>query len=193
MANPWDIPPLPQQADEDMEFTFAGVGYVMTQWEIVEVNLARLYSALKGKLDDYATMREYGEGRIFRDRLACVRRAADQFFIRHPDQNLEAIFLGMETQVLGFADRRNDVAHGVVYPISELRYFKKLMSLPNDGKKRYALIPPLYTIRRHDERGLPLYVYARAELSRLQAQISGLSDNVRDFRFLLLDKFDGQP
>ena len=54
MANPWDTPPLPTYGDDNEDETFTAVGRVMTQWESIEFELARLYSTFVGKPDDYA-------------------------------------------------------------------------------------------------------------------------------------------
>jgi hypothetical protein len=33
MSSPWNIPPLPQEGDEDEDATYAGVGRVISRWE----------------------------------------------------------------------------------------------------------------------------------------------------------------
>jgi hypothetical protein len=117
MNNPWDIPPLPTVADEDIEITYSGIGRVTSAWEGIEVNLGRIYSFLLEDPDGYETMRKYGEGRIFKDRFKELQRAADQFFFKRHDQQIEGEFHHLAIKVVGFSDRRNDVAHSIVNPI----------------------------------------------------------------------------
>ena len=48
MTNPWDIPAFPNKADTDGTVTFAGVGRVLTEWELVEFVLGTIYSIFRG-------------------------------------------------------------------------------------------------------------------------------------------------
>src|SRR4029078_13418082 len=69
MSNPWDIPPFPKRGDFDSNLTYAGVGRVISHWEMLEYKLARLYSAFVGKPDTYYATQEYGIPNIFRLRF----------------------------------------------------------------------------------------------------------------------------
>ena len=81
-----------------------------------------------------------------------------------------------------FADRRNDVAHGIVHPIGKLSYFRQFLDKNELGSRALALIPPLYTIRRHDKDGRPMYAYSSVELFRLTSTIAEVWFNLSDFR-----------
>jgi hypothetical protein len=45
MQNPWDRPPLPSAGNADPNDIYIGVGRVLSQWEIVELQLGYLYTA----------------------------------------------------------------------------------------------------------------------------------------------------
>ena len=92
MTNPWDQPPIPQHGDANDGVLFEWVGRFISQWEHVEYNLSRLYTVFAGNPDDGETLREYGRGRIFKERIRELREAANRYFISHPAQELEAEF-----------------------------------------------------------------------------------------------------
>ena len=186
MANPWDIPPLPKFGDDNEDVTFTAVGRVMTQWESIEFELARLYSTFVGKPDDYSALREYGQGRIFRERLNDIKRAADAFFLVSPGQDVEGGFLEIETYTRGFSERRNDTAHGVVFKISGLEYLADRLDSSVRNKPQFALIPLLHTIRRHDDDWFPIYAYTSRELLELHDSLVLLSHVISEFRLHLL-------
>ena len=186
MVNPWDLPPLPTHGDDNEDVIFTAVGRVMTQWESIEFELARLYSTFVGKPDDYSALREYGRGRIFRDRLNDTKRAADAFFVTSSGQDVEGGFLEIETYTRGFSERRNDTAHGVVFKISGLFYFADRLDPSVRNKPQFALIPMLTTIRRHDDEWFPMYAYTSRELMTLHDSLVLLSHEISEFRLHLL-------
>lgn len=168
--NPWDPIPIPTHADPIDSATYEGVGRVISQWESVEFQLSRLYSAFVGDSDG-PPIQQYGVGRIFKERLAILERSAQQWFISQPSQHAEGHFDRIVEQVRGFADRRNEVAHGIVFPVHTVSFFMETMKLPS-GNEWWALVPPYHLLRKHDERGAPTYVYTRAELFTLAATLT---------------------
>jgi len=170
MANPWDPFPLPTRGDEDKNSTFQGVGFATSQWEFLEFRLSRLYSVFVDQADSLDAIRTYGAGRIFKDRLVLLKNAANQHFVRHPAQRTEVIFERLVVALLGFADRRNEVAHGVVYPAFKI-----------DGRKQYALIPPYHLLRKHNADGAPTFAYTHHELELLGYRLLKLSTEVEEY------------
>lgn len=162
--NPWDPIPIPTHADKTDSATYEGVGRVISQWEAVEFQLSRLYSAFVGDPDG-ESIQQYGTGRIFRDRLTLLEGVAAQWFIANPSQHSEGHFERLIEQARGFADRRNEIAHGIVFPVHTVSYFVSVMNLP--AGVRWALVPPYYLLRKHDERGAPVFIYTSAELNSL--------------------------
>ena len=69
MPNPWDIPPFPIRGDDHQGTTSAGMGRVLTQWEVIEGELAQIYGWLVMQPDEMEALHEYGEPPIFRERI----------------------------------------------------------------------------------------------------------------------------
>ena len=86
MSNPWDAPPSPKRGDFDDSLTYAGIGRVISHWEMLEYRLAVLYSTFSGKPDNFRLIREYGEPNIFRLRFEALARRAEDYFQAHSNQ-----------------------------------------------------------------------------------------------------------
>lgn len=185
MPNPWDRPPFPTSCDDNPDTTFNAVGRVMTHWETVEFELARLYSLLVGAPDGPA-LHQYGAGRIFRDRLVALRQAAGKHFVQRPHQAWEAQFDFVAVRAEGFSDRRNDVAHGVVFEVSGITFFRERVGLSKGGNQQFLLIPPIYARRWHDG-GLPIFCYGSHEMIALHGQLRDLWSDIDAFRPLSPD------
>ena|SRR5271165_1112096 len=127
----------------------------------MEWQLARLYSAFSGKLDDGGLLREYGTGQIFRLRLVALRTKAEAYFTQHCNQDLEGRFDQVCTAVKGFGDRRNEVAHGVVLP-AEMFLGHGVRNI-----NTWVLVPPYSMKRNFNEIDMPNYLYTSRELNRL--------------------------
>ena len=182
LPNPWNPQPFPTHGDEDPEPTFQGVGKVMTAWECLEFELSRLYSVFARDADGPA-MRAYGEGKIFRDRVDALRRIAEKkYFVAKPNQTREGCFTFIAKSVEGFSDRRNEVAHGIVFPIHTLTVFRSKFSPSEQGRLHFALIPPYYSGRKHDDIGAPTFMYTSVELQALSARLHECLDSVTAFR-----------
>jgi hypothetical protein len=158
ILSPSEVPPMPPQGDPSPWETYKMVGRSLTEWEQVEYTLSRLYSILVDKPDDRDAMREYGTPTIFRERSVQLESKANTFFVPHPNQDLEGRLQCLLRRIRGYADRRNEVAHGVV---SEILYSDN--SLPSYG---YALIPAPYQNKKLDDTHLPMYAYTSKELQR---------------------------
>ncbi len=182
-SNPWDAYPFPKSGDDDDKLTYMGVGRVMTYWEGCEFQLSRIYSFFAFDLDGLA-IQEYGQERIFQLRISKLQSKADQYFINNSDQELEAGFDEMIQSCAGYSERRNEVAHGFVFPVTELTLFRERFFTNNT--KQFALIPPYYSIRKHDERGLPKYAYTSVELADLSQKLQSLIYALGGYRELLL-------
>jgi hypothetical protein len=170
MTNPWDIPPFPEQWDKAPGYTYKMVGKSLSEWEYLEYVLSDLYSQLIGQHAKIAALRKYGEPRIFAERAVALKKAAEVFFIKHPNQETEATLDNLLLRTQGFSDRRNEIAHGIVSPAEwNLSASPSLKEIAG-----YALIPPLYTHRKLDDKNLPKYIYTAAELERFASAFLGL-------------------
>lgn len=177
-------PSLCRQGDANKDETYAGVGRVLSSWESVEFELSRLLAALMEEPDDPRVLQFYGTGRILQNRLDWVRIAADHHFMTSPNQNHEGDFDLLMEDLSSAADRRNEVAHGVVYEISTSKNLTKHMDPIPDGQDAHVLMPPFYSFRRF-EGDTPTFMYARSDLKKLSVQILNLQMRIRPFRHRL--------
>ena len=185
MANPWDLLPFPRQGDRSPNVTFRYVGLVVTSWESVEFELARLYSVFAGDPDGLAIQEIYGAGRIFRERLATLRRSFDKYRISNPCQYREGEFDRLTAAAEGFSDRRHEIAHGTVLRVDFITHFRTKFEPWYGDKPQFLLVPSYYTRRFHDK-GLPKYAYSSTEMNELSARLLELSRMLRDLRLAYL-------
>lgn len=177
MPDPWDPFPLPTRGDDTSSLTFEWVGRVISQWVHIEFQLGLLYSAMAGRPNHGETVREYGlAGRIFRERLLSLRQMADRFFVAAPCQKLEAEFRYICLAAEGFADRRNEVAHAVVFPSVFLASFVK--DRVDGHLERWALAPPYFESKKFDTQGFPKYAYTSRELNTLVIRLGALRQQI---------------
>jgi hypothetical protein len=173
MPYPWDIPAFPEHGDPDSGSTYKMVGYALTQWEELEYQLSHLYSLLIGKPALIVAIREYGEPRIFADRLRNLKLTAAGFFVGRPNQKLEGDFEHLCEKIEKMADRRNEIAHGYVRIVGGI-----LIPIPNykgDHPSEYGLVPPLYAHRKLDDKHRPKYIYTANELMQFGLAFFDLS------------------
>lgn len=124
ITDPWDIPTFPNKADNDDSATFAGVGRVLTEWELVEFALGTIYSIFRGDLT-LKLVHEYDAlGEVFSRRYPRLKAESDSYFARYPNQSIERQFCKLLERAIGYSGRRNDVAHGAVFAVQQASYFK---------------------------------------------------------------------
>lgn len=117
MPNPWDPPPWPDKGDASYNDLYAAVGEALTAWEYAEDALSFLFARLvgaSGAVDAAPAVRAYGTVVSFQARHSLVLAAGEAFFVQHPNPNIEQAFYGILKRCMGWASRRNDVAHGAV-------------------------------------------------------------------------------
>ena len=160
MPNPWDIPPFPMRGDDDQDTTFAGVGRVLTQWEMIEVELAQIYGWLVMRRDQIEIS-------------APIWRAADFWrtdkgppggrgclFSAKPHQEAEGEFCTLIAKVCSFSARRNDVAHSIVRPI------QWIIAPKLEGPLQFCAVPPHYTGKKFDPENMPIVHLHVGRISR---------------------------
>ncbi len=160
MSNLWDRPPLTRNGDEEQDVTYAYVGRILSRWEALEFELSRLYSWFCGETDETDLEREYGNGRIFNERADILSAKAKEHFVRNPDQKSEATFDELLKQARGYAARRNDIAHGILFRIDEITLFRECLKPNLLHRPHHAIIPPLFAVRSHTSTGYPEFAYA---------------------------------
>ncbi len=167
--------------DTDRKDTYAGTGRVLSEWEGIEVGLCRIFSFLKGDPDG-ASMKEYGQPRIFRERYSMLLRVADNFFVSHPNQSLEGTLHQLSSQIFSHSDRRNEVAHGIVMPINAYLFAKDILPRLEPRTNYYALLPSYYQVRSHNLAGLPEFIYGASFLHVIADEMALCYAQISDFR-----------
>lgn len=188
MTNPWDQPAIPQHGDANDSVLFEWVGRFISQWEHVEFNLSRLYTVFAGNPDDGESLREYGRGAIFKERLRGLRECANRYFMAYPNQALEAEFDALSIAAEGFSGRRNEVAHGVSFPTRLLPFFQDRTAT----RDRWAITPPYFALRNYDQSGYAKYGYTSHGLNELVLRMGALLIRMETFRKEML-KARGLP
>ena len=131
--NPWDRRPRATVGDPTEDITFAAVGRALTGWELFEVWLSRIFAELTGY--DRGTspaMRAYGAIMAFGSRADMVKAAAEAYFTHHPSPGIHNRLRDLLKLALKYSPRRNEIAHGIVYDLSQR------------GIASYYLMPPEY-------------------------------------------------
>lgn len=182
MSNPWDVPPWPTRGDDDAEKTHAGIGGVISVWSVVESELSRLYTVFTDRYEDLEALMEFGDGTIFRNRFETLIQASTRYFIRCPNQAAEGDLHRISRLLLGFADRRNDIAHGVVTRVDSLGYFRERLDPAVRSHPNYMLLPPFHTRKKHDpNHGGPAYAYNYESMFELRKDLFTIAIYLRDY------------
>jgi hypothetical protein len=161
--NPWDIPPFPEHGDLSADLTFAAVGRAMSEWEELELYLARLYAKFIGIPPIKAiAIPEYRDAPNFHSRATAIKNAATKYFISHPDQEREGEFKQILEEIRQLASRRNDIAHGVV----KLWWnYKETFSEAVD-RNEYILVPSTYSDKKFGINREPSYLFRSIEINQ---------------------------
>jgi hypothetical protein len=137
----WSLPDMNEvPSDNDLRKICAAVGLALSQWETMELGLAILYSIFLGKPKDLNLLIQFGDlGPTFSSRKVVLERAAEQYFIAHPNQDDEGELREILEWATGLSKHRHQIAHGTAWPVG---------TQPSDLKKTpfkqisFRLIPP---------------------------------------------------
>lgn len=164
MSPSWDPPKFPERGDSDHSVLLESVGRALTSWEDLESFLAHLYAGLSEKsLYDQTAIYEYGALPNVPSRVEALRLAGNAYFIKYPHQTLEAELCWVANNFLGWSQRRNDVAHGVVRLIDMAKDRRKtFLSSANE----WALVPPHFKEKKHFEPNIPARILTSIEINR---------------------------
>jgi hypothetical protein len=188
MVNPWDPVYFPLQGDVEEKETLAGVGAVLTNWEGIELQLASIYSIFSvGKIHG-RPFQQYGRPHIFRERLSKLRNLAERYFVDAPNQNTEGEFHRITVCAEGFADRRNEVAHGIVMNGANVHVLREKLALAPPNVKQYVLVPAQYSLRHHDKLRIPVFGYNSFQLWHLAHRMLEVERDANRFVNLISQK-----
>jgi hypothetical protein len=155
MTQPWEIPPLPTHGDENADDTYKAVGRCLSEWESLEHELAHLYSVFVGQPGEIAALREYGKEQTPKFRRANLAEKAAAFFSRHPDPDLEGKFTAICDCAQKLADRRADIAHGIVRELQWVQQLRHEYEHIQNELFEYALVPADYVNKKLDNAHRP--------------------------------------
>jgi len=114
-SNPWDRPPIPSIGDDTADEIYRAVGYALTGWEFLEIELAGLFDILIGvDLDSHASHRAYGSVTIWNIRRDMLQATSEAYFLSFNNPNLNKRIDDAIKLVDHYPPRRNDIAHGIV-------------------------------------------------------------------------------
>ena len=145
--HPWDPRPAASVGDLSEDALFSAVGRSLTEWENVETECAELFavlvSARKKSVLWVPAIRAYGSIVSFTARCEMLRQASLPYFHTRNKKKLqfEDKFKSLINEVLQYAGRRNEIAHGQV---------TKVFSYRRGGSKSdgYYLIPSLFNPKK---------------------------------------------
>ncbi|MBR1142291.1 hypothetical protein [Bradyrhizobium sp. AUGA SZCCT0431] len=169
------------KGDSERDTLLAAVGFALSTWEMMEEELALLFSELIGAKWGGPAVRAYGSVSNFYGRADMLSAAAEAFFyeattgrikIAGPDREVahtQPEFGDLMKHCRQFSARRNDIAHG--------RYFNH----PDLG---YFLRPALYNSKKFDfdEHMFGSYSYTSFEINAYRDHFSILIQRAREVR-----------
>ena len=178
MVQPWEIPPIPPHGDMKPNEVHIARSRAIDEWERVENCLMMLDSLFAQSLGKKSC---YGKGKIFVNRLESIERFGRQYFIRHPSQTVESEFDGLIASLKNYAQRRHDIAHGIV---------EILLTKENQHTNtiEFALLPAFYAIDRPRKTNFfPTFAYNAAILLSFESKFDELGQHVRSFTYRLFE------
>ena len=167
MPLPWDRPGPPIQADADVQELYAAVGYALSHWEDIESELSHWYALFIGKMWQHEAYDEYyDKGKTSQRRINTLEVAGEKYFETCPSQSVEAEFGTVVRATSAFADRRHELAHGIVRPVQWYwSWVSATMKPPAGHDYEYCLVPPHYQRSWYDpEKWNPEFVYTSKEV-----------------------------
>jgi hypothetical protein len=173
MANPWDIPPRPKRGDRSPTAIYTAVGQTMSAWEYVEFDLADIFAVFAGarvtnEIGSEPAARAYGTIVSYRTRCDVLAAAAKAFFKRNPGTRLERPFRNLLKKCDGWANRRNDVAHGLVL---------RVQIIPG-----YCLYPTPYNAKKYPlDSQDAVFIYRASQIRKFVTSIRKLRRQSRNF------------
>lgn len=137
----YELPP----GEVDPDVLYRAVGKAIHCWEGLETALARLALEFAGIPDDPMNLSEFGkQNGMFRQRISALQAAADGFFIRHPDQDIERHFSELRAAAENLAIERHRIAHGNITMWGQFKIPVVKGSFSVSSTVLYRWAPPFY-------------------------------------------------
>ena len=135
-------PPHPAKGARSSRVIYAAVGEALSYWEFLETYQARLLVALNpGELFvPNILLRAFGAIESFSAKNRVIQEAAKTYFHWYPDKPLEKEVRSLLGGLLNLAEKRNHIAHGMVFPYP--------MIIAGKSPKEWILAPPMHSSKR---------------------------------------------
>ncbi len=172
IRNPWDVI-LPEYGDDARATTAEAKGEAISQWELSEVALSRLYASVCDVLpkERHDKAKSYGTPLNFKDRLDRLERQGESFFAAKCSQMLEGDFEDVIQLARMLSMRRNEIVHSFIKGITYERTFRE----DENGqtivfKAKFFVVPPDYTARKFDDQHRPGFFYSSVEMDHYRTE-----------------------
>jgi len=186
-ASPWEIRPKAPTGSPTDDEIYRAVGMALTSWEYAETALAALFARFARAEADSKVIepaaQAYGSITNFNSRVGMVQIAAQAFFQLAEDRgcpvddidDVSASFRELTRFTNGLAERRNNIAHGVVSHVS--------------GRGHY-LMPPMYNSKKYKLVTAPqwercTFAFTAEDIRYYRANFEELYDEIFAFDELL--------
>jgi hypothetical protein len=185
----WDRPDPAPQGDDSADALFSAVGEALSAWERVENQVANLFCIFVGarvNVDKPApAIRAYGAIISFTSRADMLQAAAAAYFLSHPQiAGQQETWSNLLKELRGFANRRNDIAHGMV---------EQEFNFKEERSNGFFLVPGLYISKKYPTDEPPAYRFIGEQVKHFADEFSDLANSVRVFRFALQTKRRTSP
>lgn len=185
MSNPWDIPPMPEKGDEDINTTYASVGRALSAWERFESHLAFMFIKflnLNPRGDVAPAIRAFGVISSYRNRIDLIRTASQAFMhSTQPPEGLEEQLSTLLNMGDRYAPRRNEIAHGIVLNFKEAFLVDNKITAKANG---FVLAPHYHNPKKQNLVGrvpIPTYLYTSKEIDYFKDRFEELEPQALNF------------
>lgn len=169
--------------DGEAGIVYYAVGKALSTWEALEFEMSIFYFYFNENKPNLTDIDEFGSKfRITSERLNAVANSATKYFIKNPNQEIEAEFENILKRIKDMSIERHRIAHGILTIVAKPRYSKhhKLgVDIFNPFETEYRLGAPWYALRRLKTHQHGISVDEIREKEKIFSQIL---DEVRNFR-----------
>jgi len=110
---------------------------------------------------DEGKNREYGRPANFRERLTNLEAAGCRYFCKWPHQDLEGELTWVIRYAMGYSQRRNDIAHGIVRLAGVVG-----IDIDIRDEMRWCVLPPHSRADKFTSGNMPTYILTSREINR---------------------------
>src|SRR5262245_13223967 len=147
MSDIWAVVPLAKKGHATPEELWEVIGQALSTWELVEQGVAILFSTIvmgEFHATEAPAVRAYGSSMSSSSRVEMVREAFKTWCRQNENCPLEGNIFTLLSQCRRAAERRNEIAHGIVANAFE-------------ENPHWFLFPGLFNPKKRELGGMPKY------------------------------------